>query len=89
MKTISDCSCCRFIDNTTYIKTCNTTCISSCLALRIIKVSWHCDNCIDTLCAKIGFGDFFHITKNHRRYLFRRDTFCLTTIFNTKHWFVE
>ena len=72
VKTICKSCCCRLVDDTFYIKTCNLTCILGCLTLSVIKVSRNCDNCFCYSLAKISLCIFFQLLKNHSGNFLRR-----------------
>ena len=57
----------RLVDDAEDFEASNLTRVFRGLALRVIKVSWHCDNGLGNVRAKESFRCFFHFCQNHRR----------------------
>src|SRR5205807_375815 len=53
-----------FIDNTVYGETSNLTSILGCLTLRIIEVSWDCDDGVLNLLVQVVLSSFLHLLKH-------------------------
>ena len=71
IKTESQGSSSRFVDNTTDIQTGNFTSFFGGLTLAVVEVSRHGYNCIRNLCTKIILGSFLHLLQDNRRNLLR------------------
>ena len=69
--TICKSSCCWFVDDTKYFKTCNSTSVFSSLTLSICKVCRNCDNCLFNRFTQICFCISFDFLKNHCRNFLR------------------
>ena len=65
IQTISKGCCCWFVDDTFYFKTSDFTSVFSCLTLRIVEVSWNCDNSFGYFFTKVIFSITFQVLKNH------------------------
>ncbi|KAK6943677.1 Glutamate dehydrogenase, NAD-specific [Dillenia turbinata] len=65
VKTVSNGSSCRLIDDTHDIETSNDTGILGGLSLRVIEVSWDCDNGILHLRTKVSLRNLTHLNENH------------------------
>src|SRR5699024_11492222 len=55
VKSVSQCSRRRLVDDTFYIKSCDLTSILCSLALCIIKICRNCDNCLCNFLPKVSF----------------------------------
>ena len=60
VKSIGNCSCCWLINYPENVQSSNRTSILSSLSLRVIEVSWDCDDCIFHWLCEVGFRDFLH-----------------------------
>ena len=72
VKTVSERSCCRLIDDALNLKTCNLTGILSGLALLVVEVSGNGDDSLGDLLAQERLCVLLELAKNHRRNLLRR-----------------
>ena len=80
IQTISKGCTCRFVDDTQYIQTCNSTSVFCCLSLRVIEIRRYSDNCICDGFAQIVFCILTQFAQDHRTD-FRRSIFCIVDIY--------
>ena len=57
--------CCRLVDNTENLKTCDLTCILCSLTLSVGEVCGNCDNCLIYRAAKVCFSIALKLLKDH------------------------
>lgn len=88
IKTISNSGSSWFIDNSKYIQSWNGTSIFSSLSLRVVEISWNCNNSRFNCFTKVCFSNFFHLNKNHWWDLLSLEFFCFSFILNNNNWFV-
>ena len=81
-KTESKSCCCRFVDDTLYIKTCNFTSVFCSLTLRVVKVSRNCNYSFCNWFSKVVFCSFLHLLKYECRNFLRRILFLFAILFN-------
>ena len=55
VKTVSKCCCCRLVDDTLYIQSCDLTCILGCLTLCVVEVSRNRDDCFCYFLSEVSF----------------------------------
>ena len=67
VQSVCQSSCCRLVDDTFYIETCDFSGIFCCLTLCVIEVCRNCDNCLCNLLSKISFCICFQFLKDHSR----------------------
>ena len=82
VKTISQCRCGWFVNNTFNCEACNFSGLFSCLALRIVKICRYCNNSFCYSLAKEFFCGFLHLLENHRRNFLR----CVFTSVYVNTW---
>mmetsp|Transcript_8364 Transcript_8364/g.15160 ORF Transcript_8364/g.15160 Transcript_8364/m.15160 type:complete len:126 (-) Transcript_8364:94-471(-) len=79
IKSISNGSSSRLINDTIYLKPSNFTCILGCLSLCIIEIGRNCNDGMLDLLSKIAFRSLFHFAQNHPTNLFgSKDSLRLT-----------
>ncbi|KAI5447644.1 hypothetical protein KIW84_015189 [Lathyrus oleraceus] len=71
VKTISNSSCSRLVDDPHHIKTSDFPCIFCSLSLRVVEVSRNSDNSIFHFMAQISFSIILQLRQHHGRYLLR------------------
>src|SRR5699024_3262892 len=72
VKSVCQCSRCRLVDDTFYIKTCDLSGILCSLTLCVIEISGNCDNSLCYFFAKVSFCICFQFLKDHCGNLLRR-----------------
>ena len=82
IKSISNCSRRRFIDNTKNFKACNSSRVLCCLPLRIIEIRRDSNNYLFQWMTQERFGSFFEALNYHGRNLLRVKALFFFLIFN-------
>ena len=77
VKTISDGSGSRLVDDAQHVHAWNGACIFGGLTLRIVEVSRHGDHCVINLGTQVRLSRLLHLQQNHGRDLFRVELFLL------------
>merc|ERR1719228_268458 len=65
--TISNGSCCRFVDDPHNVKTSDDTGILCSLSLGVVEVSWYSHNGVGNLLTKVSLCSFLHLGEDHSR----------------------
>ena len=81
IKSIRQCGCRRFIDDTQYFQTGNRAGIFCSLALAVCKIRRHCDDGFFYFFTQVCFRILFELLQNHRGNFLRRIRFVIDVYF--------
>lgn len=65
IQAVGDGCSCWFVDDSQDVEAGDESGILGGLSLRVVEVSWHCDDCIFNWLAQIGFADVSHLGEDH------------------------
>jgi hypothetical protein len=57
------------------------------LSLRVVEISWNCNNSIGDSCSKVIFGNVFHLGQNHGGNLFWVEMLVFSSYMGFDDWF--
>ena len=86
VKTISDSSSSRFVDDPENIQTSNWSSILCGLPLVIVEISGDSDDCIFAVLAEERFSGLSHFGQDHWRNFFRMEFLGLSFVFDNNNW---
>mmetsp|Transcript_8704 Transcript_8704/g.9933 ORF Transcript_8704/g.9933 Transcript_8704/m.9933 type:complete len:143 (-) Transcript_8704:372-800(-) len=89
VKTVSNSSCSRFVNNTKYIQSSNNSCILGSLSLRVVEISWNSYNCILNFSSKKSFSDGLHLSQNHGTNFLSSESLFFILVLHLDHWLIS